>query len=868
MGFTNIFLSLTCFIINGLLSYTYCTNNDTKNDLFNKTFVSFMNVLQIFCVVDIFNSLSLVFPDFPSFLSFLSLTLFYLALMFLCIFWIKCIFVYFEVSTKKSRKIILFLYILLIIETIVLCINFKTHFIFNISAQGNFENGEYGFITFAPFFIIDLSIFTFVVIKILKERNKIIRKRYFGFFFFTLIPFIYSVLQIFFGDISLDVIGFTLAVLIIYIYSVSKKKEDEVIIQKNLQKDTIVKSVNVLYDFASTDVALDKILNLLNSYHNSEHVSICEFDYANNVAIFTHIKNKRDFVTKIENNSSFSLNYFESWLPAFEKTDTLFIDNIEKIEDKSTNLYNLLLENNFSSIMAVPIRYNEKIVGFILVANSNQNINDFTVMHAVSSIIYSEITRRKHNKQDDELIKILASEYSSVLYTNINDGKIIPYSISEEANKTYGALIEKGITLERILKIYIEHEVYPADMDKMKKYSNLQFLKNELRNKKKISVIFRTSKNGSLVYHEVSFVKIDDENEEPTAIAIGFINKMEEIISQYVMSELLESYSAVFYIDFPANKIKAYKQPETMDIGNFAEEMPYDTVVHKFADLVDAKYKPIWDKLAVVHEAQKLLMEDNNREIIYEVSGLERKTRRAYWKVLERQDGIPVTAIVSFMGVDNATARELEKNTQNNEQKQSFEKEDFLSNISHDIRTSMNSIIGFTELALQNIDDKDKIKDYILKSNVSGQHLLSLLNDIDNLEDVQINEEDFKGKRILVVEDNEMNREIAEEILKENNFIVETAEDGKYAVEMVMKSEPGYYDVILMDIRMPLMDGYTATREIRKLKNKALAEIPIIAMTASSFAEDKEEAKKAGMNEYVSKPISIDSLLNVISRYL
>ncbi|MCH5253118.1 MAG: response regulator, partial [Lachnospiraceae bacterium] len=100
--------------------------------------------------------------------------------------------------------------------------------------------------------------------------------------------------------------------------------------------------------------------------------------------------------------------------------------------------------------------------------------------------------------------------------------------------------------------------------------------------------------------------------------------------------------------------------------------------------------------------------------------------------------------------------------------------------------------------------------------------------------------EELKGKRLLLVEDNELNREIAEEILVESGFVIETAEDGTIAVDMVKESEPGYYDLILMDVQMPIMNGYDATRAIRALENQDLANIPIIAMTANAFDEDKK----------------------------
>lgn len=127
---------------------------------------------------------------------------------------------------------------------------------------------------------------------------------------------------------------------------------------------------------------------------------------------------------------------------------------------------------------------------------------------------------------------------------------------------------------------------------------------------------------------------------------------------------------------------------------------------------------------------------------------------------------------------------------------------------------------------------------------------------------------DFSGKRILLVEDNEMNREIACEILQANGFEVETSEDGDFAVEMVETSAPGYFDFVLMDIQMPRMNGYEATRAIRALDNRELSSIPIIAMTANAFEEDRRDALAAGMNEHIPKPIEIKKLLSTLASFV
>ncbi len=125
----------------------------------------------------------------------------------------------------------------------------------------------------------------------------------------------------------------------------------------------------------------------------------------------------------------------------------------------------------------------------------------------------------------------------------------------------------------------------------------------------------------------------------------------------------------------------------------------------------------------------------------------------------------------------------------------------------------------------------------------------------------------FAGKRILLVEDNEFNREIARYILEGSDFVVEEAENGSECVDKLLKATPGAYDLVLMDIQMPVMDGYTATKEIRNIPNSEIANIPIIAMTANAFDEDKQKCLNVGMNGHLGKPLEVDKLMKELAKF-
>ena len=148
------------------------------------------------------------------------------------------------------------------------------------------------------------------------------------------------------------------------------------------------------------------------------------------------------------------------------------------------------------------------------------------------------------------------------------------------------------------------------------------------------------------------------------------------------------------------------------------------------------------------------------------------------------------------------------------------------------------------------------------------KHRIAKKSDVINVDMPDVSDVDFRGRRILLAEDNDLNAEITMEVLKDIDLVVERAEDGQRCVEMIDAAPAGYYDLILMDIQMPRMDGYEATRIIRQMKDKEKANITILAMTANAFEEDKREAIESGMNAHLSKPIEVEKLIKTLKRRL
>ena len=216
--------------------------------------------------------------------------------------------------------------------------------------------------------------------------------------------------------------------------------------------------------------------------------------------------------------------------------------------------------------------------------------------------------------------------------------------------------------------------------------------------------------------------------------------------------------------------------------------------------------------------------------------------------------------------------------------------------MSPDFRTPLHIILGCADLVERHYESKDRVHRYLQSIRISGEYLLDMIDktmqanrnnkvphgdpcsftwDLNKHLKEEICDRktrsakyDFTGRRILIAEDMEINREIVGELLKQHGAQIEFAEDGQVCLRKVLNAPASYYDLILMDIKMPNMDGIEATRSIRRLSDIAKASIPIIAVTANVYDKDRDAAIKAGMNDFTEKPISVEKLFGIMEKHL
>lgn len=215
-------------------------------------------------------------------------------------------------------------------------------------------------------------------------------------------------------------------------------------------------------------------------------------------------------------------------------------------------------------------------------------------------------------------------------------------------------------------------------------------------------------------------------------------------------------------------------------------------------------------------------------------------------------------------------------------------KSEFLSDMCHKMRTPMNDIVGLTAIASAGLDDAKKTGKRLEKISLSSRQILELINDVLDISEIENGKtaasaeklptveaadggqtEDFglEGKRILVAEDNDIHWEITNMLLTKAGLICDHAENGEKCLDMLFAAKSAPYDAILMDLRMPVMDGIEATKFVRS-SHPRFRHIPIIAMTADAFAEDVAKCLECGMNAHISKPIDIELVKATLTKFI
>ncbi|MDE7251426.1 MAG: response regulator [Acetatifactor sp.] len=551
--------------------------------------------------------------------------------------------------------------------------------------------------------------------------------------------------------------------------------------------------------------------------------------------------------------------------------------------------------------------------------------------HFLLDCTAQKLQEKENERRQMELVQALSIDFNLVCFVDLDTGMGIP--IRNEGKDTI-SIFNEEISLEESMERYIQKCVYEEDKEMLREAVSLRTLRKEMTEKNLFSVNYRKEKDGEITYFQMKAVRagVGDEN-GGSGIVLGFRSVDGEIRKEMEQNSLLEAAlsqanrasqaKSVFLsnmshdIRTPMNAIVGFTN---LAITHSDHKEQVEEYLKKIQTSGNHLLSLINDILDMSHiESGKIQLEEKPCSLPEIVHGLRNILQAdIHAKQLELQidmvdvldediycDKLRLNQVllnllsnsVKYTGAGGVVSMRITEKPGAPTGYASYEfsikdtgmgmSSEFLEHIFEPFERERNSTIsgiqgtGLGMAITKNIVDmmngSIEVKS---EQGVGTEFTLSFTFRLYS-ESRELLQSDGTGKqgnskeevklrrgRILLVEDVELNQEIAVAILENAGFTTEVAQNGRNAVDMVRQSEPGYYQLVLMDVQMPVMNGYEATQEIRNLENRELASIPIIAMTANAFVEDKQMALKCGMNGHIAKPIDISNLFETLDSVL
>lgn len=526
-----------------------------------------------------------------------------------------------------------------------------------------------------------------------------------------------------------------------------------------------------------------------------------------------------------------------------------------------------------------------------------------------------------------EVIEGLSINYESILYANLDQNKILPYRLSSRTKRQFGC---KYQTCEFLWYIsdYVNTWVHPDDREHVLNATTPAYIRQKLSSNKTYYINYRVLVDDKTKFLQLRIVNVG-KKERISQIVMGYRRIDEEVLKEMEQKQLLEqalsdaNLAIVAKNTFlsnmshdmrtPLNAIFGFSTLARQHLDDHQLILHYldqiDTSSKQLLNLINEVLEIAWTEsndihitesecnlFAILQEMYESLLPDameKNIHFSFDHSGLKHPDVYSDPDKLCQLLRYLINNAIKYTGNDgniNLIVRESEDQSDNCAVYQIIVQDtgigidnDFLTHVfepfEREKNTTLSGIHGsglgltiaknIVTMLGGNIEVSSNVNEgstftvtlhlriqtdpllYAAGADITSDSLANLLN-----------------KRILLVEDNEINLEIETEILQGLGFLIETAVDGSIAVDKVKESEPGYFDLILMDIQMPVMNGLQAASTIRRLANPELAHIPIIALSANAFESDKQLSKENGMNEHLTKPIDIPILLETIAKFM
>ena len=572
--------------------------------------------------------------------------------------------------------------------------------------------------------------------------------------------------------------------------------------------------------------------------------------------------------------------------------------------------------------------------------------NEYLYQRFLWDCTFQKMQENKEKRQYSDMIQALSVGYDLVCYfgTRIGLGKVI--QMNEAHKDRFGDIFVGDILLEGVMKHYIDRFVCEEDKERMRKFFCFKNIKDTLDHKGSYYITYKIQIDDETFYYQIKMVAIKGLDDAYN-IVLGFRCVDEEVRNDMeqkrALEEMLKQVNSAneAKTNFLSNMSHDIRTPMNAILGFTTLALNHPDSAEKMVEylnkikssgtymlnllnnVLDMSYiesgrmkieeKPL-NLLGFIDKLKSSVQEDvKTKDLTLNVNLSNLEHEKVYSDELRLYQvlinllsnaikytpkGGKIDLVLSEDWLDSEEYGNYEIRVKDNGIGMS---DDFMDKIFEPFereRNTTHSGVAGTGLGLsitKNIvDNMNGVIEVHSKEGVGTEFIVSFIFRIcteeiemsetgkeaktalgsgeckEEAEKIEVVEEplNVSNCRLLLVEDNELNQEIAVEILEGEGYEVEVASDGKEAVEKVSSSEPGYYQAVLMDIQMPVMNGYEATKEIRGFENKELANIPILAMTANAFEADKQMAMRAGMNDFISKPIDIEHLFGVLNRVL
>ncbi len=704
-------------------------------------------------------------------------------------------------------------------------------------------------------------------------------------------------------------------------------------------EDVLRKCIDAIYKENDTYAAVDKVLSMVAKFYNADRCYLYEYDEENDI-----FKNTYEWFSQgLSSNNSISQvkgHVFRDWVNSFDQDGEVYMESPEAAKYLDTDLYSYFIQENIQTLLGTLVREGKTTVGFFGIDNPKKALNDRFILRSVSVLSYSEIVRRrrlklqekeaeKQKKQlelDKSIIEVLANEYASAFYVDLDTDLITPIRLDAPMEARFGEFFKSKIGYSVAYRVYVSSVVHPDDQEELFLAGEPSHVREALRDVPLLLRRYRCLINGSEEIFETKYVKVGKKNSRPNIIVIGIANREKENREeQNRQIELKEAnkraeaanrakstflFNVSHDIRTPMNAIIGYTNMVEENIEDKEKRLEYLSKVKVASRQLLGLVNDVLDMARI--ENGKVAIEELPNDIVI-------CTNSTFQLLKQSGLGSKLNMFVEYKDIvhnrvycDELRLNRIFTNIISNSLKYTKEGGEvhFIVEEMSQTRTGYaryrftvtDTGIGMSEHFVSHIFDSFTRERSTTETGVEGAGLgmaitKELVDMMGGTIDVQselgvgtivtvridfrvsesekdvtnvaepILESGLEYKRVLLVEDNEMNREIARNILESRDLIVEEANDGSVAVEMVLQKEPEYYDYVLMDIQMPYMDGYKATRTIRNYGANKYDKLPIIAMTANAFEEDKKKALMAGMNAHLAKPINVKELFRVLQRF-